>query len=115
MNMTVERLSYLHENQIAELMDEIHQSLQPGLENDALQVRQAVTLVRNNAISSYRYGSHQEELWVSLNGAVPIAVRLSFDRMDTTCTCARSGWCSHRLAVVFHLYSQAHSLIGLAP
>jgi hypothetical protein len=110
MNMTVERLSYLHESQIAELMDEIHHSLQPGLENDALQVRQAVTLVRNNAITSYRYGSHQEELWVSVNGAVPIAVRLSFDRMDTACTCARSGWCSHRLAVVFHLYSQAHSL-----
>ena len=92
MNMTVERLSYLHENQIDEFMDEIQQSLQPGLENDALQVRQAVTLVRNNAISILiATDPIKKSCGYSLNGAVPIAVRLSFDRMDTTCTCARSA------------------------
>lgn len=110
MNMTVERISYLHENQITEFMYEIQHALQPGNEEDALEIRRAVTLVRNNAVSSYRYEANQEYLLVSLEGNQPAAVRLSFDRMNTACTCGSSNWCSHRLAILFHLYSQFHSL-----
>ncbi|MFC5589143.1 hypothetical protein ACFPRA_09610 [Sporosarcina soli] len=110
MNMTVERISYLHENQISDFMYEIQHTLRPGIEADALAIRRAVTLVRNNAITSYRYGANPEDFMISLEGGVPADVRLSFDRMETACTCGSFGWCSHRIATVFHLYSQFHSL-----
>lgn len=110
MNMTVERISYLHEDQITDFMYEIQHTLRPSSEAHAQEIRKAVTLVRNGAISSFRYGENPENFTVSLEAGIPTDVRLSFDRMKTACTCSSSGWCSHRLATVFHLYSQFHSL-----
>ncbi len=57
MNMTVERVSYLHENEINEFMNAIKHALRPDIEPDALEIRRAVALVRNGATNSYRYGS----------------------------------------------------------
>ena len=88
-------------------------SLRPGLEDDALEVRRAVTLVRNDATNSYTIWIPSEERSCGdlFYGVEPENVRLSFNNVwIPTCTCGYGGWCSHRIAVVFHLYSQAHSL-----
>ena len=55
MNMTVERVSYLHENEIDEFMNAIKHALRQDVEANALEVRRAVALVRNGATNSYRY------------------------------------------------------------
>jgi hypothetical protein len=110
MHMTVERVSYMHEHQIIDLMDELTHSLRPGVPDEALQVRRAVTLVRNGAVQSYTYESSNETAIAIINGVETEEVRLSFVRNNADCTCGQDGWCSHRTAVVFHLYSQYHSL-----
>ncbi|WP_203248477.1 hypothetical protein [Sporosarcina beigongshangi] len=106
--MTVERVSYLHENEIDEFMNDIQHTLQPGVEGDALQVRLAVALVRKNAIDDYLPTG--DAISVMTLGDQPENVRLSFEQMNADCTCHSNGWCSHRLAVIFHLYSQFNSL-----
>lgn len=106
--MTVERVSYLHESEIDEFMKDIQHALQPGVEGDALQVRLAVALVRNNAIDAYIPTG--DVISVATLGDKIENVRLSFLRMEADCTCRSHGWCSHRLAVIFHLYSQFRSL-----
>ncbi|MER2088866.1 MAG: SWIM zinc finger family protein [Sporosarcina sp.] len=110
MNITVERVSYLHENEIDELMNAIKNTLGPGIEADALEVRRAVALVRNGATNSYTYDTSESTVVAGLLGVETERVRISFKHMETSCTCRHSGWCSHRIAVVFHLYSQHHSL-----
>ncbi|HJF34161.1 MAG TPA: SWIM zinc finger family protein [Sporosarcina psychrophila] len=110
MNMTVERVSYLHETEIDEFMNGIKHALRPEIEANALEVRRAVALVRNGATNSYRYDPSESAVIANLLGVESENVRLSFNKMDTTCTCGYAGWCSHRIAVVFHLYSQHHSL-----
>lgn len=106
--MTVERVSYLHESEIDEFMNDIQHTLQAGVEGDALRVRHAMALVRNNAIDSYLPSG--DVITVTTLGEKLEIVRLSFMRMEADCTCRSDGWCSHRLAVIFHLYSQFHSL-----
>lgn len=106
--MTVERVSYLHEGEIDDFMNDIQHALQPGVAEDALMVRQAVVLVRNNAIVDYMPAGDATS--VMTIGDKPHNVRLSFMQMETDCTCRAQGWCSHRLAVIFHLYSQFNSL-----
>lgn len=110
MNMTVERVSYLHENEINEFMNAIKHALRPDIESNALEVRRAVALVRNGATNSYRYAPSEGAVIATLLGVDSENVRLSFNNVDANCTCGYAGWCSHRVAVVFHLYSQHNSL-----
>ena len=37
-------------------------------------------------------------------------VRLAPSATATACTCGEENWCVHKIAAVFHLYSQFHSL-----
>ena len=76
MHMTVERVSYLHENEIDELMNEIKHSLRPDEPDEALKVRRAVTLVRNGAVESYTYDSSRETVVATINGVETAEVRL---------------------------------------
>ncbi|MCZ2257558.1 SWIM zinc finger family protein [Sporosarcina sp. G11-34] len=110
MHMTVERVSYLHESEIDEQMNKIKHSLRPDEPNEALVVRRAATLVRNGSVESYTYDSSNRTVVATIKGVETVEVQLSFATMDTACTCGFSGWCSHRIAVVFHLYLQFHSL-----
>ncbi|MBE1555678.1 hypothetical protein [Sporosarcina limicola] len=110
MQMTVERISYLHESEIDIFMNTIKHALQPGIDTEALEVRRAVTLIRNGSVGPYRFDTSDDAVLVTLLGVESEHVRLSFDRIATNCTCGSDTWCSHRLAVVFHLYSQFHSL-----
>ena len=57
MHMTVERVSYLHENEIDEFMNEIKHSFRPDEPEEALEIQKAVTLVRSGAVESYSYDS----------------------------------------------------------
>lgn len=110
MHMTVERVSYLHEEEIAKLMNVIKHSLHPDDPGEALIVRRALALVRNGAIDSYTYDSVEKKILVKISGVEIVDVKISFNDLNTECTCARNGWCAHRTAVVFHLYLQFHSL-----
>ena len=110
MNITVERVSYLHENEIDEFMNGIKHALRPGVDAEALVVRRAVALVRNGATDSYAYNPSKNTVVASLFGGDSEQVILSFNSQSAQCTCGYSGWCSHRIAVIFHLYSQQHSL-----
>ena len=79
MHMTVERVSYLHESEIDELMNEIKHSLRPDEPNEALEVRRAVTLVRNGSVESYTYDSSSRTVVATINGVETVEVQLSFD------------------------------------
>lgn len=105
---TVERISYLYETTINDMMHELQHSLQPGNHLDAQMVRHAVTIVRNGHVHSYR--NKDNEIIVELADGSMETVRLLFERKEISCTCHKIGWCVHRLVVLFHLYSQFHSL-----
>ncbi|MFJ7934336.1 hypothetical protein [Sporosarcina sp. NPDC096371] len=108
--MTVERVSYLHESEIDEFMNSLKNSLQPGVESDATMVRQAVALVRNGSVGPYDLMPSAAVVTVNNQGTEPKRVHLSFERIDAQCSCLEGSWCSHQIAVIFHLYSQFHSL-----
>ncbi|MHA6259018.1 SWIM zinc finger family protein [Sporosarcina sp. CAU 1771] len=110
MHMIVERVSYLHEGEIEELMNKIKHSLRPDEPSEALLVQRAVTLVRNGAVSSYTYEASRNTAIASIRGVDTVDVNLFFATMNTSCSCGYNEWCSHRIAVIFHLYLQHHSL-----
>lgn len=110
MHMTVERVSYLHENELGDLMNEIKHSFRADLQDEAQIIQKAVTLVRSGAVESYSYDDAKRTVVATLSGDNRLEVQLSFDRMNTICTCGTPNWCAHRIAVIFHLYLQFHSL-----
>ncbi|CAM3134094.1 hypothetical protein FITA111629_05375 [Filibacter tadaridae] len=110
MQMTVERVSYLYESEIADFMDAIMDSCRPGVPGEAQEIRKAVTFVRNNAVGSYTNADIDETVLATIMDVHPQQVRLFFPKSAADCTCGRDGWCSHRAAAVFHLYSQFSSL-----
>lgn len=110
MHMIVERVSYLHEGEIDGLMNKIKHSLRPDKPDEALLVQRAVTLVRNGSLNSYTYDATQNRVTASIRSVDSVDVNLSFISLNAECTCGYLGWCVHRIAVVFHLYLQHHSL-----
>ena len=60
MHMTVERVSYLHENELNEFMNVIKHSFRPDEQDEALEIRNAVTLVRSGAVDSYSYNASKQ-------------------------------------------------------
>lgn len=111
MHMTVERVSYLHEKEIETFLDEIKHALRPDIPGEALTIRRATAHVRRNEVGPYRFTATPGEIKAIVNAEPEEEqVLLSFPKMETTCTCADPGWCSHRIAVVFHLFTQFHSL-----
>ncbi len=57
MHMTVERVSYLHETELIDFMNEIKHSFRPDKPEEALEIQKAVTLVRSGSVKSYSYDS----------------------------------------------------------
>ncbi len=112
MHMTVERVSYLHENEIMELIDNIKHALRPSEPEEAFEVRQAVTYVRGGNVHSFSYDASGRVVSAEIGNddITEAEVTLSFDRLDADCTCNKTDWCAHRAAAVFHLYLQFHSL-----
>ena len=112
MHMTVERVSDLHGNEVVDLMNKIKHSLPPGEPNEAEVIRKAVILVRSGGVNSYTYDSSHKTATATVydEQSFKFQTQLSFDRRNVVCTCGEVGWCPHAVAVVFHLYSQFHSL-----
>lgn len=110
MHMTVERVSYLHENELSDLMNEIKHSFRSDIDDEARVIQQAVTLVRGSAVESYSYDASIRTVTATINQDGRPVVHLSFDRMSATCSCRIPRWCAHRVAAIFHLYSQFSSL-----
>ncbi len=107
MHMTVERLSYLHKDDIDDLMDTIKHTLRSDMDDDVSTVRQAMAMVRNDDVANYRLDSDDGTVVATVGTA---AVLFSFNEKFMNCSCDIDGWCSHRVAIVFHLFSQFHSL-----
>lgn len=111
MQMTVERVSYLHENELIDYMNDIKHSFRPDESDEALEIQEAVKFVRSGAVDSYSYNPSEKKITALIaSGDEQIKVHLSFDKMSASCTCKEVGWCTHSIAVVFHLYLQFHSL-----
>jgi len=110
--MTVERVSSLHESELVDLTNKIKHSLRPDEVNEAEEIRKAVILVRSGAVNSYTYDSSHQTVTATVyeEHTVKFQVQLSFEWQNASCTCDEPGWCTHAVAVVFHLYSQSHSL-----
>ncbi|MFS0575854.1 hypothetical protein AB1K83_09475 [Sporosarcina sp. 179-K 3D1 HS] len=108
--MTVERVSYLHEKEIETFLDEIKHALRPDVPVEAQEIRRATSDVRRNAVGPYRFTVTPGEITATVTEETEEQVLLSFPNMEAICTCGQPGWCSHRIAVVFHLFSQFHSL-----
>ncbi|ARD48817.1 hypothetical protein [Sporosarcina sp. P33] len=110
MAITIERIANMHESEIEEFMNHIKHTFQPSIPEQAEIVRKAASLVRMNAIGAYRYTEIEQSLMANISGTESEFARLSFMTMEPYCTCAGGDWCAHQIAVVFHLYSQFHSL-----
>jgi hypothetical protein len=111
MHMTVERVSYLHEAELNNFMNEIKHSFRSDIPEEALEIQKAVTLVRSGSVESYSYDSSILTVHAEVNGTDDFdEVTLSFSTLATTCTCDEPEWCAHRVAVIFHLYLQFNSL-----
>ncbi|WP_153730395.1 hypothetical protein [Sporosarcina obsidiansis] len=110
MQMTIERIANLHEHEIEEFMNHIKHTFQPSVPQKAEIIRKAASLVRMNAIGAYRYTESEQSLMANISGTESEFARLSFQTMEPYCTCLNDSWCAHQIAVVFHLYSQFHSL-----
>ncbi|PIC64021.1 hypothetical protein CSV79_08865 [Sporosarcina sp. P13] len=110
MQMTIERIANLHEREIEEFMNHIKHTFQPSIQQQADIVRKAASLVRMNAIGAYRYTESEQSIMANISGTESEFARLSFQSMEPYCTCLNDRWCAHQIAVVFHLYSQFHSL-----
>ncbi|EGQ26622.1 hypothetical protein HMPREF9372_1309 [Sporosarcina newyorkensis 2681] len=110
MQMTIERIANLHEREIEEFMNHIKHTFQPSVPQQAEIIRKAASLVRMNAIGAYRYTENEQSLMANISGTESEFARLSFQSMEPYCTCLNDSWCAHQIAVVFHLYSQFHSL-----
>lgn len=110
MHMIVERVSYLHEDELMELMNDIKHSLRPNVQEEAQIVQKAITFVRRGAVDSYLYDSANRLAVATIVDEDEFTVRMAFDNKDITCTCHKPDWCAHRVAVIFHLYLQFHSL-----
>lgn len=110
MYMTVERVSYLHEHKIDEFMDNIKHAFRPDVPEDAQIIRNAVAIVRKGVPIAYESGDNGKRIDATLIDADNETVELYPLQQDSTCTCRQPGWCVHKVAVVFHLYSQFNSL-----
>ncbi|MCG7343935.1 hypothetical protein MHZ92_07310 [Sporosarcina sp. ACRSL] len=108
MRMSVERFSYLHEREIDEWMNLIKLSFRPDVPEDVEQIRKAVSLVRKSAIHDVRLSSDMTMIEATVNDG-DANVRLAPPSV-ATCTCDEDDWCVHKMTVVFHLYSQFHSM-----
>lgn len=108
--MTVERVSYLHENEIMELMDDIKRHFHPSRTEDAQMIQRAVSAIRRNPVSSYIYNEAKRVATASIYTHDTYQVQLSFQDRDLQCSCHEEDWCIHRMIVVFHMFLQYHSL-----
>lgn len=107
MHITVERLSYLYENEIDELMNMIKHTLRPEVEEDAAKMRSAVSFMRNGSVGNYQLDDIAQRIDAEVQ---TFNVLFAFDKNAMYCSCNVDGWCAHRIAVAFHLYSQFNSV-----
>ncbi|WOV88024.1 hypothetical protein QWT69_02575 [Sporosarcina oncorhynchi] len=110
MYMTVERVSYLHEHEIDEFMKAIKHAFRPDDQDDVQIIRDAVAIVRKGVQIEYKSANDGRRIDATFIEADHVTVQLYPLKQDAMCTCIHPGWCVHKVAVIFHLYSQFNSL-----
>ncbi|WP_339251883.1 hypothetical protein NSQ43_16175 [Sporosarcina sp. FSL W8-0480] len=111
MHMTVERVSYLHERKIDELMHTIRHSFRPDIHSEAQIIRKAISIVRRGTFLSTWCESDGSAMEATLvDDGEAIDVKIAFPETELTCSCEESEWCEHKISIVFYLYSRFQSL-----
>lgn len=108
--MLVEQISNIYDQEIIEFMHEIERLFQANDPNQAAVIRKAVSLVRMDAVTSCRFSENEQAVMANITGTESEVSRLSFTMQEAYCTCTSTRWCSHRIALIFYLYSNTHSL-----
>lgn len=111
MHMTVERVSYMHDEDILALMDDIKHHFHPNQKEDEAQIQAAIKSVRLESVQSHTYDAANRIAAASIKqGDDTYKVRLNFEKNKVSCSCEEPNWCTHRIAVIFNLYLQYYSL-----
>ncbi len=109
-HMTVERVSYIHEDELMGFMGEIKHTFRPDRQEDAQFIQGAVSAIRRNPVDAYTYNEAERTAIASIQNDETYTIRLVFEEKKIICSCGQPGWCVHQVIVIFHLYLQYHSL-----
>lgn len=111
MQTTAEHISYLHDHELQDYMNDIKNTFRSDNSLDVETIQKAITFVRSGAIQSYTHDPSKQVISVYLlDNEEKITVNLALHQSHAICSCDKTQWCEHRIAVVFHLYIQQHSL-----
>lgn len=100
----------MHEDELIAFMDDIKHTFHPENIADREQIQTAMTLVRRGAVKDCIYHEADRTAVASIDSHDEYTVRLEFETEKVTCSCKQPNWCIHRIAVIFYLYAQNHSL-----
>lgn len=110
MFMSPEKISSMLEMEIEDYMEEIKEHFEPNNPIHANTLQDAVTLVRRGAISQYSFDEISFKLTATVTDTEEHFVRFLINLDESSCTCFDTGWCAHKVAVMFDLYLQFYSL-----
>lgn len=111
MHMTVERVSYMHEDELLAFMEDIKHAFRPNQPDHAAQIQSAITAVRLDNVQSYTYdGANRIATASIMQDDHTYKVQVNFGLNKVSCSCGEPNWCRHRVTIIFHLYLQYHSL-----
>lgn len=111
MQTTAEHISYSNDGKVLDYMKDIKSSFRSDNTDDARLIQEAVNFVRNSHIKSYTHNSSDQSIYAYVqDGDTKELVNIALQLTYTSCSCPKTIWCEHRVAVIFHLYIQQHSL-----
>lgn len=101
----------VHNNDLVPFMDEIKHAFYPDNVDDRELIQMAITFVRQGAINHYTYNeaNRTASALVQRNDETN-SVHLNFETKQLNCSCQQQNWCVHKIAAIFYLYAQNHSL-----
>lgn len=100
----------MHQGDLVDFMDDIKHAFHSENLKDRELIQMAITFVRQGMIDDYTYNEAHQTVSASLQNETEDTVYLKFDTKDISCSCSEPNWCVHKIAVVFYLYAQDHSL-----
>lgn len=110
MFMSPEKIYSMLESEIEEAMDNISDDFEPNNPIHVEILQEAVTLVRRSAVTNYTFDEASVILTANVNDTEEQSVQFMPLQKRSSCTCFNVNWCTHKVAVYFDLYLQAHSL-----
>lgn len=110
MLISPEKISSMLEHEIEDYMEEVKNHFEPTNPIHVETLQEAITLVRRSAISAYEFDDITFKLTATVTTDVEQFVRFLINEDEPSCTCFETGWCVHKVAIIFDLYLQFYSL-----